>query len=627
MAQGKSSKTNATVLLADGIARQQAGDLSGASKVYRAVLAADPGDADALHLLGIASCLGGNEAEALRCVRDALAIAPGIAILHVSLGNLLLRSGEPAAAIAAFETALAARPGHAEAQRQLGNAHRALGRLPEAEEALRCALALRPEHPPTLNDLAGVRASGGALTEAVELLQTAVRIDPTLAQARNNLGCALLQLQRCEEAIAVLREAVVMAPHYEPALRNLVAALWTAERSDEARAALAPQPPALAARCMTMLADLSCSIGAFDEAVAFADAAVGMEPGDGDLHLALGTALLGAGRSDDAIAAIRKAAELDRGPASETIAVPRPGTPAPRPLMTTGFEGSFAEQTFRAMQDGWADIFRALVAKNPRDEKLYLRFAHFKAVDGDRAAMLEIYSELLKVAPEHPVALHMVAALSGSGTTRRAPDAYVTHTFDGFADSFDENLKNLDYCGPELALSVIRRAGVAARMLDILDVGCGTGLCGLVLRPFARRLVGVDLSSGMLEKARARDIYDDLARAEITAYLRQLDRAYDMVVATDVLVYFGAIDEVVGGAAKALRKGGRFISTLEHLVAETEERRQFRLQQHGRYSHGEDSVRSTIAAAGFALETLEKANIRSERGVPVAGLVIAARKV
>jgi predicted TPR repeat methyltransferase len=621
MAQRKSSKAGAAAVLADGIARQVAGDLSGASEIYRAVLAADPGDADALHLLGIASYLGDNEAEALRCVRDALAVAPGVGAFHVSLGNLLLRSDEPAAAIVAFEEALAVIPGHAEARRQLGNAHRALGHLREAEDALRCALALRPDHPPTLNDLAGVRASGGALAEAAELLQAAVRIDPTLVQARNNLGCALLQLQRCEEAIAVLREAVAMAPHYEPALRNLVAALWAAERSDEARAALAPQPPALAAGCMTMLADLSCSIGAFDEAVVFAGAAVGIEPGDGGPHLALGTALLGAGRSDDASAAIRKAAELDRNPVVEA----GQAAAAPPPLMMTGFEGSFAEQTFRAMQDGWADIFRALVAKNPRDETLYLRFAHFKAADGDHAAMLEIYGELLKVAPEHPVASHMVAALSGSETTRRAPDAYVTHTFDGFADSFDENLKNLGYCGPDLVLSVIRRTAVAGPMLDILDVGCGTGLCGLVLRPFARRLVGVDLSSGMLEKAHARGIYDDLARAEITAYLHQLDCAYDMIVATDVLVYFGAIDEVVGGAAKALRKGGRFIVTLEYLIAETEER-QFRLLQHGRYSHDEDYVRSTIAAAGFALETLEKANIRSERGVPVAGLVIAARK-
>src|SRR4029077_16423873 len=99
--------------------------------------------------------------------------------------------------------------------------------------------------------------------------------------------------------------------------------------------------------------------------------------------------------------------------------------------------------------------------------------------------------------------------------------------------------------------------------LDVLDAGCGTGLCGLLVAPYARQLVGVDLSEGMLDHARKKNVYDELVRGELTAYLQNRHDAFDLIVTADTLVYFGALEDVAVAAAGALRSGGRVVFTVE----------------------------------------------------------------
>jgi predicted TPR repeat methyltransferase len=99
--------------------------------------------------------------------------------------------------------------------------------------------------------------------------------------------------------------------------------------------------------------------------------------------------------------------------------------------------------------------------------------------------------------------------------------------------------------------------------LDVLDAGCGTGLCGPLIAPYARRLVGVDLSERMLDQARTRDVYDELVRGELTGYLRDCTAAFDVVVAADTPENFGPLEEVVASAENALRGGGRLVFTVE----------------------------------------------------------------
>jgi predicted TPR repeat methyltransferase len=124
---------------------------------------------------------------------------------------------------------------------------------------------------------------------------------------------------------------------------------------------------------------------------------------------------------------------------------------------------------------------------------------------------IEVLESCLRDKPDDPVARHLLAACSGRGVPERAPDAYVLATFDGFAESFDQRLAELGYRAPQLIAEAVARAGLAPDgSLVVLDAGCGTGLCGPLLAPYAARLIGVDLSAAMLDKARGRDAYHEL---------------------------------------------------------------------------------------------------------------------
>jgi predicted TPR repeat methyltransferase len=174
----------------------------------------------------------------------------------------------------------------------------------------------------------------------------------------------------------------------------------------------------------------------------------------------------------------------------------------------------------------------------------------------------------------------------------------------------------LDYRGPAL-LDEALAAAVDGRRLDILDLGCGTGLSGHALRPRARRLIGVDLSPAMIERARERDVYDVLHVAEITAFLNRGDtERFDLIAACDALIYFGDLRQVVIPAAGRLAPGGVIAFTVErggHYP--------FRLTDSGRFTHHRDHVIEAAAAASLSVVRVDDAVLRYEYGDPVWGLV------
>ena len=235
----------------------------------------------------------------------------------------------------------------------------------------------------------------------------------------------------------------------------------------------------------------------------------------------------------------------------------------------------------------------------------------------------KIYKAWVQIDPSSSTAAHLAAASSGEATPERGSDAYVTETFDRFAATFDQNLANLGYRAPQLVTGALRDLVGDDRMLEcILDAGCGTGLCGALLRPFSRRLVGVDLSSGMIDVARAKGHYDELAVGELVAFMRGFRDAFDAVVSADTFVYFGALDEGFAAAARCLKRPGRLILTLERM-AETLPGN-YHLEPNGRYTHRLDYVRRTLGGAGFGQVHSDDQVLRREKGADVRGLVIAA---
>jgi hypothetical protein len=139
------------------------------------------------------------------------------------------------------------------------------------------------------------------------------------------------------------------------------------------------------------------------------------------------------------------------------------------------------------------------------------------------------------------VIAYLEAAETGASEPARMADAYVSALFDAYAASFDEKLRGvLTYRAPEHVLEAVRQALGERRGLTVLDLGCGTGLAGVLLRPLALHLTGIDLSEGMLARARERAVYDALHVGEITAWLAASADRFELIVAADVLVYFGS---------------------------------------------------------------------------------------
>jgi predicted TPR repeat methyltransferase len=275
------------------------------------------------------------------------------------------------------------------------------------------------------------------------------------------------------------------------------------------------------------------------------------------------------------------------------------------------------------------ECLKTAISLKPEHDLAYERLGMILYRAGKTKELAELYGDWVKYNPDNPTARHMYAAAAGEAVPDRASDEYVRKTFDGFADTFDENLLDLGYRAPQLlADSVQRHLGprADAAALEILDAGVGTGLCGPLLRKRAKTLVGVDLSPGMLEKARARRTYDELVAMELCEFMRSRPSTFDVVLSADTLVYFGALDEALAAARTCLRPGGLLTFTVERWDTADDAGR-FRMGPHGRYMHAESYVASAVDAAGFRRREISPAVLRVELGADVHGMVVVADRV
>ncbi len=266
-----------------------------------------------------------------------------------------------------------------------------------------------------------------------------------------------------------------------------------------------------------------------------------------------------------------------------------------------------------------AYILQSSADKSPK----LLGIAYYRL--GRIAEAAECYRKWLSVEPDNAHARHHLAACTGEDVPVRASDGFITALFNGMSESFDEKLTGkLSYRGPEIIAELLGGYAVANGELDILDGGCGTGLCAPVLAPYARHLTGVDLSVGMLTKAKERDLYDELVEAELSSYLLKREDAFDLIVMADTLIYFGDLRALFAATRQALRAGGAFAFTVEEAV-ETGQQTDYRLIPSGRYSHSSRYLDQMLDAAGFEILRIDAVTLRNEFCKPTQGLGVLAR--
>ncbi|MBV8976785.1 MAG: methyltransferase domain-containing protein [Alphaproteobacteria bacterium] len=202
----------------------------------------------------------------------------------------------------------------------------------------------------------------------------------------------------------------------------------------------------------------------------------------------------------------------------------------------------------------------------------------------------------------------------------RSDAGYVRHLFDQFAADYDARmLSELGYRAPAILRELMALVAPLRSRLEILDLGCGTGLSGQAFRPLARRLDGIDLSPAMIDKARRRGVYDDLRVGDIERIAGE--GVYDQLLAADTLVYLGDLATMFAGAARLLRSDGLFLFTVESHSGEG-----FALGPKRRWRHAESYLRGAAAEAGFAVSGFLACVPRHEGGQPVEGFAVALEK-
>ncbi len=295
-----------------------------------------------------------------------------------------------------------------------------------------------------------------------------------------------------------------------------------------------------------------------------------------------------------------------------------------------------------------AASFDQLLQRDPSRPQAWFHLAQALQMGGQLADAVSAYERCLQLQPTHALACsqrgsalkelgrlddarvafeqalalgddvelnrYQLASLGAAAVPAASPRQYVQRLFDDYADDFDAHLvEELGYVAPERLQQLL--TGLGRRFDSALDLGCGTGLCGPLLRPLVQQLAGVDLSPRMLAQARQRGGYDELHEAELLAHLQGTTAQHDLVLAADVFIYVGDLAPVFAALAPVLRPGGVFAFSVESgPPAEA-----YVLQPSLRYAHGEAALRALAAAGGFDVLRSEAGALRVDEAHALQG--------
>ena len=449
------------------------------------------------------------------------------------------------------------------------------GKPETAAQIFTGAVALVPQDARIWTDLAGALNASGELHQAAACMEEALFRDKMQADGWLRLGSIRSALDDAAGAEQALTTALALDPDLTDARLSLALLFFHGKRFAEAaehfRAVLqtdAARNPAVQACYGQTLSHL----GDFARAAAALDIAIALEP-------------------DNRVVALKRAevqfiADLIAGPLDAAQTACQAST-----ILTAAELATIERRAF-----------------------------HLLAAFGHTDAALRLGAARLEAVPDDAECAYLLAVLRGE-VLQHAPDAYVTAFFDKFADEFDKQLVGmLGYTAFKQLADLVEAH--ATHLDRILDLGCGTGLAGPLLAKPGRHLVGLDLSPGMLDKARARDRYDVLIAAEAGAYLADKTAVFDLIFAADVLIYVGALDALLMRVANALMPDGLFAFTIETSVEAD-----LTLLPSGRFAHRLAHILALAAGSGFAVVATEAIQIRYETHGFVAGELVVLRRI
>jgi len=491
----------------------------------------------------------------------------------------------------------------------LGSLH---AELSEDEEAISClnkALDHDPAYPDAHYNLAKVLVKQRHLPDAQNHCQIALNNDSAYAAAWQLMGAIQETFGNFVESERCSRKAIELAPDNAISHANLALSLWKQDKLEESVQSFQRSLDlnSQQADVWLQLAVVYTRLHLYVDAERCCEKVILIDPEAWEAYELLGNILSAQGRVTEKIDICRKALRIK----STNVGI----------LLQLGNALYINNQ-----RDAAENAFREVIRLDPENAKAYFGLGVVFNAKGLKKEEIENIQHALSLEPENEQYQYYLACVTGVDAPTMAPASHVRDLFDTCAENFDSHLiGRLSYLGPEkvheAAMGFLDTT--AGKDLDILDLGCGTGLCAPLFRPLARSLSGIDLSGKMIDIARKRNLYDQLIIGDISAVLEGVNDRHDIVIATDVFVYIGDLKRVFELCSVALKSSGLFVFTVEAAKNETVD---FVLETSGRYSHSRQYLTALAMSVGLEVASLQNSVLRMESGNPINSYVVVMRQ-
>ena len=515
------------------------------------------------NIIGAASKGLGKINKAVKAFENVTKVNPTFPDGFNNLGVMFHEQGNFRAAEKACLKAISLKPDYGVAYYNLGNALKDQDKLDRAIEAFKKALSLHPDHAEAYNNLGIALKSQGNLNEALKHFHKALEKKPNFASAYFNIGTILKEQGDLEKAVTNYKKAIKLNPKYAEAYYNL-------------------------GNTLNEQGLLNLAIKSFQEAVS-------LKPFFVEAHFNIGNVYVKKNELEKAVHEFNKVISL-----------------SPKHLQAQINLGNTLKRLKKF--DKAIKTYKKARSLEPKNGMVYYNLANAFREQGKYKEALEYFKKSLYYEPDNLSAKHLIASLTGENTNT-APREYVERLFDDFAVSFEETLiGDLGYNLPKTILEIVQKNYSSESLGIVLDLGCGTGLLGLEIRNYCKRLEGIDLSAAMLKEAEEKNIYDKLHQSEIIEYLASASLDFDYVISLDVFIYIGDLDKVFHLIKSRSKKTVKFVFSTEHTDKDG-----FHLEETGRYSHSKNYVQNLCRKYDCKLSYFSKTNLRKEKNNIIIG--------
>lgn len=545
-------------------------NFQGAIILCEEILCYSPNQVDALHIIGLCNARLGNMDDALNFFKLALIEEPENSVLENNLANVYKNFGDIESALHHYQRALEIKADYAQAHNNIATVYVAMGDDSKALHHYHKAITVAPDFTAAHFNLGLLFLKQGELGAAKTQFNNVISLYPDHVEAGFYLGALYLNEGKLDEAQLALEDVLRIDAEHVQSLVNLGVIAIKREQGQQAvnhfTQALAFDNENIEAR--NNLAATFLHYDRFENALMHYDVLLDKDKTNIEYLYNAGVAQMALGHLPEARLHFETVINLQ-------------------------------SDHFAALNNLAAICCRL----NHKDEAINL------------------LKRAQQVNPNDAAGKFMLAAMTGSNNKQPACSEYVKNLFENYAINYDQHMQHvLNYSLPNEIGKILHNVNYS--IFDrVLDLGCGTGLSGIVMREQAKHLTGVDISAKMLAQAKEKDVYDLLVEDEVIHFLGVDSQRYELIVAADVLPYLGELDYLFNLIKSKLSAGGLFLFTIE-----VGEENPWGLQSTARFHHHPDYIASCIKANSLKIKYQDKIVGREQEHKPVYLMVYAVEK-